>query len=443
MNIQEALEYLAELARKRNLNEFDVVAYDSFSEAVEVFEGKVSNTEISRSAAIGIRVIREARPGLAFTEKLSPEALEVCLADAQSHTQLTDTVSFRLPDPAPADGRNFDRRSADFGRIGFSDLTQFATEMEAKLRAADARIENVPYTGASRSSSTGYFLNSHGVRYSLTHEDFGAYTAAVAAQGDQKKMGFASNARTGFSELSALPLTALAAERAVSQLGASPVSSGTYTVLFGNRVSGQLFSLYQSPFFAEVIQRGQSRLAGKLGQQIASECLHVRSVALDTTLRGSRAIDSEGVPTTNLPVIESGRLTNFLYNLEAAAVDKRPPTGNGVRSVGSKAGTGFKNLVVAPGLKSRDDLLSAGRVLLIDKLEGAAGCSAVSGEFSIGAQGFLYENGQMVQPVDRITLSSNFFEMLRNIEAVSCEYNDQYSSVRVPDVLIGGIAVAG
>ncbi|MFZ5628173.1 MAG: TldD/PmbA family protein [Spirochaetota bacterium] len=443
MNTPEAMDYLAGLARRRQLGEFDIVGYDGFSEAVEVFEGKVSNTEISRSAALGIRVLKDSKPGLAFTEKLSADALEVCLADALSHTELTNPVSFVLPASKPPQMPNFDRRSGEFSHIGFQELTRFAIETEARLRSADPRIENVPYTGASRSSSTGYFLNSKGLSYSLTHEDFGAYTAAVAAEGEQKKMGFASNARTEFSELSSLPLTALAADRALSQLGAAPVSPGTYTVLFSNRVSGQLFSLYQSPFFAEVVQRGQSRLAGKLEQPIAAECLNLRSDALDPTLRGSRALDSEGVPTGNLAVIESGRLTSYLYNLEAAAIDKRTPTGNGVRSVGSKAGTGFKNLVVSPGKKTRDDLLSAGRILLIDKLEGAAGCSAVSGEFSIGAQGFLYENGRMLQPVDRITLSSNFFDMLRHIEAISCEYNDQYSSVRVPDVLIGGIAVAG
>jgi PmbA protein len=442
MKIQDAMDYLALLARRRNLHEFDILGYDSFSEAVEVFEGKVSNTEITHSAALGIRLLKDARPGIAFTEKLSADALEVCLADALSHTELTDPVQYVLPAAYSAPMQSFDRRSAEFSEIGLDELTRFAAETEARLRSADSRIENVPYTGASRSSSTGYFLNSKGVSYSLTHEEFGAYTAAVAAKGEQKKMGFASNARVNFSELRSLPLIEQATERALSQLGAAPVTSGKYTVLFSNRVSGQLFSLYQSPFFAEVVQRGQSRLAGKLGEIIAAPSLSLRSDALDATLRGSRAMDSEGVPTRNLPVIESGRLVNYLYNLESAAVEKRESTGNGVRSVGSKAGTGFKNLVVSPGQKSRDELLSAGRILLINKLEGAAGCSAVSGEFSIGAQGALYENGSMLQPVDRITLSSNFFEMLRNIEAISCEYNDQYSSVRVPDILIGGIAVA-
>lgn len=442
MNTQDAMECLAGIARRKNLAEFDIVAYESFSESVEVFEGKVSNTEISRSAAIGVRVLREARPGIAFTEKLSPAALEACLVDAESHTHLTDAVNYSLPEPTGLLGRDFDRRAPDFAQIGFRELRQYATEMEAALRSADQRIENVPYTGASRSAATGFFLNSHGVNYRLTHEDFGAYTAAVAARGEQKKMGFASNSRSDFGALCALPLAALAAERAVGQLGAGPITSGIYRVLFSNRVSGQLFSLYQSPFFADAVQKGQSRLVGRLQQAIAAPCLSLRSDAHDPNLRGSRALDSEGVPTINVPVIESGILVNYLYNLESAAVARNASTGNGVRYVGSKAGTGFTNLVVAPGTKTRDELIAAGRVLVIDKLEGAAGCSAVSGEFSIGAHGVLYNNGLAVQPVDRITLNCNFFDMLRNVEAVSSEYNDQYSSVRVPDVLIGGIAVA-
>ena len=53
------------------------------------------------------------------------------------------------------------------------------------------------------------------------------------------------------------------------------------------------------------------------------------------------------------------------------------------------------------------------------------------------------ENGEIQHAVDRITLSSNFFDMLQNIEQLSCEYNDQYSSLRVPDMLVANIAVAG
>jgi PmbA protein len=80
---------------------------------------------------------------------------------------------------------------------------------------------------------------------------------------------------------------------------------------------------------------------------------------------------------------------------------------------------------------------------LIVKLEGGSGCSAISGEISIGAQGFLYEGGQRVRAVDRITLSTNFFDLMKNISGLSDEYPDAWSSMKVPDVLVEGVSVAG
>jgi PmbA protein len=443
MSIADSMQQMADLARATHCEQFDILGYESHSEGVEVFEQKVSSTEIQKSAALGVRVFVGGRPGLAFTERLSSEALKLCLADAVSHTQLTDAVAFDLPEPRPAATQNFDRISADYDTVTFPELTRFAMELEAQTRGSDSRIENVPYTGAGRSSSTSYLLNSKGVEYRRTTQEVSAYTAAVAALGDQKKMGFYSNSRLNFKELAALPTSKLAVERTLEQLGAVPVAHGNYSVLFTNRVSGQILSMYASPYFGDMAQRGQSRLKGKLGTKIASDQLSIFSDAHAAGLKGSSALDSEGYPTQLMKVVENGYFNHFLYNLEAAALDKVAPTGNSSRSVGSKASTAFKNLIVPPGMETAQKLASQGTVLVIDKLEGSAGCSPVSGEFSIGAQGYLVENGVLKHPVDRITLSTNYFDMIQNIVAFSNSYNDQYSSVRVPDMLITNIAVAG
>lgn len=442
-SINNAIEKIAELARASGCDAYDIIAHESNSESVEVFEQKVSNSEIQNSVALGIRVFKNRRPGIAFTERLTADALAQCLADALAHTALTDPVPFTVAENLPATTENFDRHAPDYDGVDFSQLTRYALEVEAAARGLDKRVENVPYTGAARSSARRYFLNSNGVRYEHITQDFSAYSAAVSALGEQKKMGFYANSRQNFAELKALPIAERAVARSVEQLGAKPVASGTYRILFSNRISGQILALYASPFFAEQAIKGQSRLKGKLGETIAAPALTLHSVAHDRVLPGSRARDAEGFPTRDVTVVERGHFTNFLYNLEAAAHDKIESTGNAVRSIGSKAGTSFKNMVVEGGQSTPQELLAADKILVIDKLEGAAGCSAVSGEMSIGAQGFLYENGQLVQPVDRITLSTNFFELIKNIEAFSTEYNDQFSSVRVPDMLVASVAVAG
>ena len=130
--------------------------------------------------------------------------------------------------------------------------------------------------------------------------------------------------------------------------------------------------------------------------------------------------------------------------LESAKKAGIAPTGNGSRSYAGKAGTGTSNLIVEKGSKTVTELLSAyPECLYITKLEGASGCSAISGEISIGAQGILYKNGKPVRPIDRITLNSNYFDLLHLIRGFSNEYNDAFSSVKVPDILVESMYVAG
>lgn len=82
-------------------------------------------------------------------------------------------------------------------------------------------------------------------------------------------------------------------------------------------------------------------------------------------------------------------------------------------------------------------------MLYITKLEGGSGCSSISGDISIGVQGFYYENGERVHPVDKITLSGNYFDMIQMILDLSNEYSDSYSSVKMPDILVESMAIAG
>ena len=83
------------------------------------------------------------------------------------------------------------------------------------------------------------------------------------------------------------------------------------------------------------------------------------------------------------------------------------------------------------------------RCLLVTELEGAAGCNPISGDISIGVQGFLVENGQKIQPVDTITIAGNFFELLKAIEARGDHYDDNLPQYLIPPMLVEGLVIAG
>jgi PmbA protein len=198
-----------------------------------------------------------------------------------------------------------------------------------------------------------------------------------------------------------------------------------------------------SSFYAENAQKGLSRLANRLGEKISAEIFSLSSEPLMPDLPGSVLMDGEGIPTAALSVVENGEFKNFLYNMESASKENRKSTGHCTRGFSGKAVTSFINAVVPLGKSSKEDFLTMfPKNLIITHLEGSSGCHPVSGEISIGAQGFWCENGIPLHAADNFTISTNFFDLLKNIVGVGNEYNDSFSSVKVPSLAISEMAVS-
>ncbi len=439
----DAVDFVSEESRRQGADRFDIVAGESESMGLELFEGKVKSTELSNSRGIGVRLFRGKRPGFAFTERMTREALARTVADAWSHASLTDEVEIDLPHPAPLPEIDLRLFNPDLESVSFEDMKNFGLKLEEIALKTDSRIENVPYLGVSRGSGFSMLRNSNGVFYQSRQSSVSAGLGAVAKDGENKKMGVYSKAGRSF-EFDAEFIAHKAVERAVELLNASPLESGTYPVVFSNRVSPQIFSMFSSPFFAEAVQKGQSRLSGKLGQSIAVPEFNLVSDPFIPLMPGSYLFDGEGVAARKLDIVRDGVLQTFLYNLESAKKDGVAPTGTASRGYSGKAGTGFANYMVRKGNQTLDELLTANpRCFYVVKLEGGSGCSAVSGEISIGAQGFFYEGGKRIHAVDRVTLNTNFFDLLNLIRGFSDSYSDSFSSVKVPDVLVDNIHVSG
>ena len=69
------------------------------------------------------------------------------------------------------------------------------------------------------------------------------------------------------------------------------------------------------------------------------------------------------------------------------------------------------------------------------------GTNLVTGDYSVGATGFLVENGEFKHPVNEITIAGNFNEMFKNITLAN-DLELRYS-VNSPTMFIEGMTVAG
>jgi len=81
------------------------------------------------------------------------------------------------------------------------------------------------------------------------------------------------------------------------------------------------------------------------------------------------------------------------------------------------------------------------KVFHVVKLEGSTGCNPVSGDISVGVQGFLVERGNRI-PVDRVSLSGNIYDLLLDLEGWGNAYPAGIRSQFVPALLFRPIQLA-
>lgn len=142
-------------------------------------------------------------------------------------------------------------------------------------------------------------------------------------------------------------------------------------------------------------------------------------------------------------------MTTLLHNLKTAAAAGVKSTGNGQKdSYNSAVGVSPFTFYIQPVEGTAEDMLAlAGDGIYITGLEGLhAGANPITGDFSLSAVGFCIEDGRKAAPVKNITVSGNFFTLLKEIEKAGADLEFVGGVTRrcgSPSVLVRNVAIAG
>ena len=326
-------------------------------------------------------VRRHTKRPITNRPRIAPGQKRDFVDDAFDLSQYSTEVDFELPGQPDLERLDLELWNEDLQNLTTPELLELSFSLEKYAGEADKLVDNVLSAGAGRSSSRFLLINSKGLSWSSRRNSTMAGVSLTAAKGDVKKSGGKYKGTRFFDEFDAEAMAARAAEKAISMLEAKPIEAGSCPVLFDYWMSPGIIRPFLSATYAETVQKGQSKLKDKVGELIAAECLTITNDPFVPGMPGSGQIDSEGVPSRKFDLIKNGRLMTFLYNLQSARKAGCAPTGNGKRSYAGKAGTGFDNLFVEKGNRSRQEILnSLDRCLMVTKFEGSGIRSAVSGE---------------------------------------------------------------
>jgi len=179
---------------------------------------------------------------------------------------------------------------------------------------------------------------------------------------------------------------------------------------------------------ADMVQRLQSPLVGKLNQKIASEILTIINEGHLPKATGSRPFDDEGLPSSQVTVVDKGILRSFLYHTYAANKDGVESTGNALRYALLQIVPKYKlepfigpnNIVVKPGNTSREEIIREVKNGILTKdFIGAHTSSSQSGNFSIAPYcAFKVEDGEIRYPVKEAMTGGNILTVLKNVEVL-------------------------
>ena len=436
--LQQFADDVLKHAKKSGASDCEVDVSEGFGQSVSVRCGDVETIEYSRDKGIGVTVYLGQQKGYASTSDFSPEALRETVGAA------LNIARFTAPDPCAGlpEASLLATRKQGFADldlyhpwlISVDDSIDLARRCEQSAFAVSPQITNSE--GATVAIQEGQFISANSLGFMGGYPTSRHYLSCSVIAGKNETMqrdDWYSTARDARNIGAPEAIGDYAARRALSRLGARKIKTGSFPVLFEAPLASSLIGNFVHSASGGSLYRKTSFLVDSLGKRVFSKRFQISE---RPHLRGGFAsgfFDSDGVATQDREVVVDGVLQGYFLNAYTARKLGMQTTGN--------AG-GCHNLIVHPGKHDFRGLIQKmGRGLLVTELLGQ-GINYVTGDYSRGAAGYWVENGEIVHPVEEVTIAGNLRDMFRNIAAVG---NDVLvrGSKQVGSILVEQMKVAG
>lgn len=431
---------LIEAALKEGIQDIEIFERQSKTTTLKVYEQKVDNFEQSQCNSMSIRGIYEKAMGNCYIEEDNDELIPFIIESIKQNASVitsNDEVEIYAGDeyyPSIEYSENHCLKTP------LEDKITLLRNIESSLLQADTRIQQVMGVTYQDIESGVQIDNSKGVH--IAYED--SYSLLVASilvkDGDDQKSAYDIVTLRDINEFQMEKFVTTLCKKGTDQLHGEPVPSKGYPILMKNEAMASLLQSLTGLFDGENAYKGISLLKDKLHQEIFDTKITIVDNPLLEDGYNSAPFDDEGVASFKKVLVDKGVLQSYMHNLKSAKLSKCTSTGNGFGG-----GISCSNLSIEAGNHTYDELLAKMDTgIIITELNGLhAGLNAITTEFSLQASGFYVENGQIVKPVNLITIAGNFLQLMKEITAVGSDMKFQLSGIGSPSILFPSVAVSG
>jgi PmbA protein len=240
----------------------------------------------------------------------------------------------------------------------------------------------------------------------------------------------------------------LIAEEVITQLKLAGKNASLPTklmpVIFTPRgVASALISPLISAFNGKIVFDGASPLKDKLGDQVFDKKISLWDDATIPYQVGSYPCDDEGISGQRTSLVDCGVVSNFLYDLQTAALAGTESTGNGDRRGGVPAPSPSSLIIDSGDTSFKDMLRDMKEGIIVDILMGAEQGNILNGDFSGNVLlGYKVENGEITGRVKDTIVAGNVYQLLKRIEAIGDDARWVEGFLSTPSLYCSGLSVA-
>ena len=444
-SLDNLADRLLQAARAAGAEAADALIVRGTQVSVDVRQGRLEEAQRAEGIDLGLRVLIGRRQAVvsssdakdatlaAMAERAvamareAPEDSSAGLADPSQLAQDRDAARLDIADPSP---------EPEPAR-----LEEDAREAEAAALAVPG-VTQALSAGASWSQRDVFMAGTNGFAGGYARTDRSLSCGAISGTGTGMERDHDWDSRVFATDLrSPEEIGRTAGERAAAREGSRKPRTGTYPILFDERVASSLIGHLLSAINGASIARGSSFLRDAMGQLVLPEHLSVTEDPHRPRSPASKLWDAEGLPTRPRALVENGRLTTWILDLASARRLGLESTGNAARSPGGTPSPSVTNIALTQGTATHEDLLrDMGTGLLVTSMIGST-INPNTGDYSRGASGFWVEGGEIAYPVNECTIAGNLRDMLRRI--VPANDAKPHLTRVVPSLLLDGITLAG
>jgi PmbA protein len=423
---------------KKVAEEAEVFAAASEETQVQFEANRLKHLQTKQQTSLALRIVRQGKIGYAITTELTDH--QALVSNAVETSQFGMPARFQLPEASSYpqievfDGEVDSVPTDQMIRLGEELIAAITTHTPGII--CEARVV--------RGVLSIQIMNSHGGQAQYRKSFFSLGIEGNLTEGtDMLFVG--ESASSCHPLLDSKPVAEVVLQQLEFARNRASVPGKSLPVIFTPQgVASALLLPLVVAFNGKTVLEGASPIGNRLGQMVFDAKLWLRDDPTIAYQPNSRPCDDEGIASQRTPLIEGGKVTNFLYDLQTAALAHTRSTGNGSRGHGGLPAPAPSAFIITPGDTAFTEMVQDMKEgLVIEQLMGAEQGNILGGDFSGNVLlGYKVENGKIVGRVKDTIVSGNVYQVLKQIIALGREAKWVGGFLQAPHIYCPSLSVA-